>query len=696
MFGLAGMDEILQLSHIFEEKDVDIETYKKHIMGILFYALLSLKQEKFINDEFGEENLLFEEAYENEEMKKKLMVKSLHELGYFIKPDDTFRSIINSIRDGTFSLDLLNDKLNNIKNSFYWKHPNKKANVFNMVDWSNPYDNLNTKEQTELTRELVLKISENKYLDSNLTSFIFRLYNEFEHIQHDFHYINSYHINKLLYKLIRCNGKIYDKVYDASCNLNRVNDFLYSTIPTIKVGFEVKKLTCTCDDNYNYSLVNMYPIMHKIEKDLQIEEKNKLNNYKYDLIISTYSGLKETPNASDKNLLKDDTYSDVQNIFSRLNNNGIIIVILPTSYIFNEKSPFIDYMKNNVLDAIIRLPEFNNHNYSILIFKQNSLNTLLIDASYLPNFRIPENSSYENDYDTFFYHPDIRKKFIDIVEIYEKRIEKENFSHIINNQELNNLKSLENYNIINIKEEEDLLDPIKKELKSHRFPAPPWIMYPTIPLGSMGWRMGFGEYYMMMFRDYIDDMELYEKVFPRPITWKLIRKGDNYISPELRDFMKYSGGKYKFFTKDGKPKYNINYNSVIDTLKINDTEFDLKDSSTFRFSTKEFTTLSFIEEEKIFDWGRKGEPLWDEVKYTLCLNANYSKIVSDKKLVDKLLETGNKVLIYFDDSEWGIQIKDGKMVGENLQGLALMEVRDELKKVYKNYDIIDWDISNYI
>ena len=32
--------------------------------------------------------------------------------------------------------------------------------------------------------------------------------------------------------------------------------------------------------------------------------------------------------------------------------------------------------------------------------------------------------------------------------------------------------------------------------------------------------------------------------------------------------------------------------------------------------------------------------------------------------------------------------------GENLLGFALMEVRDEIKRVYKNYDIIDWNSFN--
>ena len=32
-------------------------------------------------------------------------------------------------------------------------------------------------------------------------------------------------------------------------------------------------------------------------------------------------------------------------------------------------------------------------------------------------------------------------------------------------------------------------------------------------------------------------------------------------------------------------------------------------------------------------------------------------------------------------------------VGENLMGLAIMEIRDQLADIYENYNDIDWDVS---
>ena len=36
---------------------------------------------------------------------------------------------------------------------------------------------------------------------------------------------------------------------------------------------------------------------------------------------------------------------------------------------------------------------------------------------------------------------------------------------------------------------------------------------------------------------------------------------------------------------------------------------------------------------------------------------------------------------------------DGNLVGENLLGIAMMQARDEIKRVYANYDLIDWELS---
>ena len=87
--------------------------------------------------------------------------------------------------------------------------------------------------------------------------------------------------------------------------------------------------------------------------------------------------------------------------------------------------------------------------------------------------------------------------------------------------------------------------------------------------------------------------------------------------------------------------------------------------------------------------------MWDELKYTVFLNALYYTIVSDINFTKQLLKTSDMGIVFKSDNfEWGVEEKEkGVFVGKNLMGIAMMEIRDVLYGVYENYDDIDWDIS---
>lgn len=53
---------------------------------------------------------------------------------------------------------------------------------------------------------------------------------------------------------------------------------------------------------------------------------------------------------------------------------------------------------------------------------------------------------------------------------------------------------------------------------------PPWDVFPSIPLGSIGWRMGDGEEYWVKFSRWYDQLqpvrrEQYEREHPEPGGW---------------------------------------------------------------------------------------------------------------------------------------------------------------------------------
>ena len=88
------------------------------------------------------------------------------------------------------------------------------------------------------------------------------------------------------------------------------------------------------------------------------------------------------------------------------------------------------------------------------------------------------------------------------------------------------------------------------------------------------------------------------------------------------------------------------------------------------------------------------EDVWNKVKYSIVLNGNFLKFTQNPELRDYLLSTGDRILVEASplDGIWGIRmgrknehvLNPLKWKGQNLLGFALMEVRGEIRRVWKN------------
>lgn len=275
---------------------------------------------------------------------------------------------------------------------------------------------------------------------------------------------------------------------------------------------------------------------------------------------------------------------------------------------------------------------------------------------------------------------------------------------------------------------------------------PPWLACPEIERYSIGWRMGYGEDYIDQFFKWLNALSKekqteYQTLFPEPVTWKgwwenvdtveelvhgefSIPLWRNFGAPKYTRTQLYreeaDGKRHEFClfwggqpAKDG----SIN-NSCLSQWWIGDfwsiahnyccmEQFMMAQKAEL-FGDKEIEQqiLENTNPKQIKALGRRvrnfDKMLWDRAKYSIVLNGNWCKFSQNRDLRDFLLSTGDHVLAEASpyDAIWGIRLSADspdaqnphKWQGENLLGFALMEVRDELRRITQNGSLCDWSV----
>ena len=141
-------------------------------------------------------------------------------------------------------------------------------------------------------------------------------------------------------------------------------------------------------------------------------------------------------------------------------------------------------------------------------------------------------------------------------------------------------------------------------------------------------------------------------------------------------------------------KANVDINERNDVIFMFDTLL-YDESRHIHIGTKAYSSANEIVELVESELRKKSTDLWEELKYTVLLNAIYYKFVTDINFTKEVIKTKDRIIVFKSDNlEWGVQeTEEGRYVGKNLLGLAVMELRDVLTPVYENYDDIDWELS---
>lgn len=237
---------------------------------------------------------------------------------------------------------------------------------------------------------------------------------------------------------------------------------------------------------------------------------------------------------------------------------------------------------------------------------------------------------------------------------------------------------------------------ISMTVRDGKYIAPPWIKYPTYPEQSSFWKSGSGAEYLLKFRENVENMEEYLKIFPKAPTFMEDLTPDESLSQEARDYLSSPSKPLfiKLWQPDAKAKYDIDVNERKDIVFMFDSM--LSDKAThIHIGTNTYSCANEILELAESELTRKSPELWEELKYTVLLNAIYYKFVTDINFIKEVIKTKDRMIVFKSNNlEWGVQEgENGKYIGKNLLGLVIMELRDVLTSVYENYDDIDWNLS---
>jgi hypothetical protein len=237
-------------------------------------------------------------------------------------------------------------------------------------------------------------------------------------------------------------------------------------------------------------------------------------------------------------------------------------------------------------------------------------------------------------------------------------------------------------------------------MADEKYLAPPWIKYPYAPKESSFWKDGSGAEYLIKYKEYVKDTDDYDEMFPKAITFTgQVTPSDN-LSDNFKNYLKSPKKPLfiKLWTPDAKPKYNPEYVKCKYTIMY-DTIFTEKKhipvGKDHFHSIGEIITLVKESIKQLDLTENEYEQLWDEIKYTVYLNALYYKLTDDINLIKEIIKMEGRIIAcYSDNLEFGVQEKDDDtLVGDNLMGLAMMEFRDHIIDVYRHYEDIDWDLS---
>lgn len=442
--------------------NMDASEFKNYILGLIFYRYLSEKTDNYMNDLLKDDGISYKEALDNPDYAEVVKGWSMDYLGYIIEPKHMWKSLIDRIADGLFSIEDLEKAVSALSASTIG-HESEAAfkGLFNDMNLKADHLGREVSDRTELVSKVMNKINDLSFDVKDTT----------------FDYLGTAYMQ--LIGLFQAGaGKKGGEFFTPTCvstlvarlatvGLSEINSACDpcagsgSLLLEVKNNLSAKKVNHFYGQEMNsttYNLYRMNMLLHGVfhgnftaYNDDTLKKDNFYEDGKpilFDVQVSNppYSA----PNsAADASFLDDERYSAcgvlapktkadwafVEHMVYHMADDGRIAVLLPHGVLFRgaaeEKIRTYMIEKLNVIDAVIGLPAGLFHGTGIpvccLVLKKkrngNSDNIFFVDASkeFLKGKKMNE----------------LLDEHIDkIVNAYINRIDVEKYAHVASLDEI--------------------------------------------------------------------------------------------------------------------------------------------------------------------------------------------------------------------------------------------------------------------
>ncbi|OVE68234.1 type I restriction-modification system subunit M [Clostridium diolis] len=391
--------------------NMEASEFKNYILGLIFYKYLSEKVEDRADKLLEEDNMTYEKAWEDEEIREALKEELLEQIGYFVEPNSLFSTLMRKIEDGTFDVEMLQGAVNDISESTLGSESQDDFDhLFDDMDLASTKLGKDVKSRSKLIAKVMGNIAEIsfKHEDSEIDV----LGDAYEYLISQFaatagkkagEFYTPQNVSKILAKLVTLDKQDLKNVYDPCCGSG-------SLLLRVSKEANVRKFYGQELTSTTYNLARMNMLLHDvsyqnfdIRNDDTIENPKHLEE-KFDAIVANppYSA-----NWSAEPKFLDDErfsaygklapkskadYAFVQHMIYQLDDKGTMAVVLPHGVLFRgaAEGTIREYLikDKNYLDGIIGLPANLFYGTSIptviLVFKkcrEKSNDVLFIDAS---------------------------------------------------------------------------------------------------------------------------------------------------------------------------------------------------------------------------------------------------------------------------------------------------------------------------